>query len=374
MKYLKKSLVGRTPYYSKMINEGIILNANESAFNTPKEIIELVKKELDKVDLRRYPDTDNTYVRECLAKAYNIDIKNITIGVGSDQMLDCIFKSLIEDEYIIACNPTFSMYKEYASYTNGKFIDIDFKEGFIYDTENIIKSAEQIKIRADRLNIINDKIMFLSETDIDLVQESITNLNPKLVIICTPNNPTGSRMERSDLEKIINTTKGVVLIDEAYSEFDETNYDLALKYDNVIVLKTFSKAYALAGITLGYAISCSDLIDTINVVKQPYNISTLSNIIAGIAITNKDLYKENIKEIVKLKDELYNSLCKLGLNPNISYSNFIFVKLNDKIYNHLLESKIYIRRLMYNNEYWYRINTGTKGENEIVIKTIKEAL
>ena len=342
MKYLKKSLVGRTPYYSKMINEGIILNANESAFPTPKKIIELVKKELDNVDLRRYPDTDNTYVRECLAKAYNIDIKNITIGVGSDQMLDCIFRSLIEDEYIIACNPTFSMYKEYASYTNGKFIDIDFKEGFIYDTENIIKA--------------------------------INKYNPKLVIICTPNNPTGSRMERADLEKIINTTKGVVLIDEAYAEFDETNYDLALKYDNVIVLKTFSKAYALAGIRLGYAISCKDLIDTINVVKPPYNISTLSNIIAGIAITNKDLYQENIKEIVKLKDELYNSLCKLGLNPNISYSNFIFVKLNDKIYNHLLENKIYIRRLMYNNEYWYRINTGTKEENEIVIKTIKEAL
>ena len=342
MKYLKKSLVGRTPYYSKMINEGIILNANESAFPTPKKIIELVKKELDNVDLRRYPDTDNTYVRECLAKSYNIGIENITIGVGSDQMLDCIFRSLIEDEYIIACNPTFSMYKEYASYTNGKFIDIDFKEGFIYDTENIIKA--------------------------------INKYNPKLVIICTPNNPTGSRMERADLERVINTTKGVVLIDEAYAEFDETNYDLALKYDNVIVLKTFSKAYALAGIRLGYAISCKDLIDTINVVKPPYNISTLSNIIAGIAITNKDLYQENVKEIVKLKDELYNSLCKLGLNPNISYSNFIFVKLNNKIYNHLLENKIYIRRLMYNNEYWYRINTGTKEENEILIKTIKEAL
>ena len=75
MKYLKKSLVGRTPYYSKMINEGIILNANESAFPTPKKIIELVKKELDNVDLRRYPDTDNTYVRECLAKSYNMVLK-----------------------------------------------------------------------------------------------------------------------------------------------------------------------------------------------------------------------------------------------------------------------------------------------------------
>ncbi len=342
MKYIKKSLDGRTPYYSKMITDGIILNANESAFPTPKKIIDLVKEELDKIDFRRYPDTDNLVVREALAKNYNTDIKNITCGVGSDQLLDCIFRSLIEDEYILACNPTFSMYKEYASYTNGKFIDIDFLDGFIYDTKKIL--------------------------------ESIDKYNPKLIIICSPNNPTGSIMERSDLELIIKKTKGVVLLDEAYSEFYKSNYDLALKYDNVIVLKTFSKAYALAGIRLGYAISSIDLIDTINVVKPPYNLSTLSQIIASIAIKNKDLYKENIDLIVKLKDELYNSLVELNLNPNKSYSNFIFVRLNDKIYNHLLENKIYIRRLSYNNEFWYRINTGTKEENDILIKTIKEVL
>ena len=342
MKYIKKSLDGRTPYYSKMITDGIILNANESAFTTPKKIIDLVKEELDKIDLRRYPDTDNLVVREALAKNYNTDIKNITCGVGSDQLLDCIFRSLIDDEYILACNPTFSMYKEYASYTNGKFIDIDFLDGFIYDTKKIL--------------------------------ESIDKYNPKLIIICSPNNPTGSIMERSDLELIIKKTKGVVLLDEAYSEFYKSNYDLALKYDNVIVLKTFSKAYALAGIRLGYAISSIDLIDTINVVKPPYNLSTLSQIIASIAIKNKDLYKENIDLIVKLKDELYNSLVELNLNPNKSYSNFIFVRLNDKIYNHLLENKIYIRRLSYNNEFWYRINTGTKEENDILIKTIKEVL
>ena len=342
MKYIKKSLDGRTPYYSKMITDGIILNANESAFPTPKKIIDLVKEELDKIDLRRYPDTDNLVVREALAKNYNTDIKNITCGVGSDQLLDCIFRSLIDDEYILACNPTFSMYKEYASYTNGKFIDIDFLDGFIYDTKKIL--------------------------------ESIDKYNPKLIIICSPNNPTGSIMERSDLELIIKKTKGVVLLDEAYSEFYKSNYDLALKYDNVIVLKTFSKAYALAGIRLGYAISSIDLIDTINVVKPPYNLSTLSQIIASIAIKNKDLYKENIDLIVKLKDELYNSLVELNLKPNKSYSNFIFVRLNDKIYNHLLENKIYIRRLSYNNEFWYRINTGTKEENDILIKTIKEVL
>ena len=342
MKYIKKSLENRTPYYSKMIEDGIILNANESAFKTPKKIMDLIKAELDNVDLRRYPDTDNLYVRSRIAKSYNIDITNVTCGVGSDQLLDCIFRSLIEDEYILACNPTFSMYKEYASYTNGKFIDIDFLDGFIYDVKTI--------------------------------KESIKKYNPKLIIVCSPNNPTGSIMERSDLEEIIKLTNGVVLLDEAYSEFDKSNYDLAIKYDNVIVLKTFSKAYALAGIRLGYAISSVDLIDTLNVVKPPYNLSTISQIAAGIAIENKDLYKDQIAEIVKLKDELYNDLLKLGLKPTKSYSNFIFLKFSDKVYENLLKNKIYIRKLMYNNEFWYRINTGTKEENKVLIEKIKEAL
>ena len=343
MKYLKKSLQGRTPYYSKEIKDGIILNANESAFETPKEIVELVKKELDKIDLRRYPDTDNTLIRESLANAYGIDTTNITIGVGSDQLLDCIFKSLIDDEYIISCTPTFSMYKEYASFTSGKFIDVDFKDdiNFEFDTEKII--------------------------------ENIKKYNPKLVIICSPNNPTGSAIKRSDLEKILttaNTTNSVVLLDEAYSEFHETNFDLIKKYDNLIVLKTFSKAYALAGIRLGYAIANKDLIDTLNVVKPPYNMSCISSIIASIAIKNKHLYDDNIKKIIELKNKLYDDLQKLGLNPVKSYSNFIFIKLNDKIYNHLLENKIYIRRLKYKDEFWHRITVGTESENNVLIKNI----
>ena len=347
MKYLKKSLIGKTPYYSKEIKEGIILNANESAFETPKEIIELVKKELDKLNLKKYPDTDNTLVRESIAKSYGVDIANVTIGVGSDQLLDCIFKSLIDDEYIISMNPTFSMYKEYASFTGGKFIDIDFKDdvSFGFDVEKFIVAIKEYK--------------------------------PKITIICSPNNPTGSAILRNDLEKILTIAKelnSVVLLDEAYSEFHETNFDLINKYDNLIILKTFSKAYALAGIRLGYALACKDLIDTINVVKPPYNMSRVSSLIASIAINNKGLYDNNIQKIKSLRDDLYSELEKLNLKPVKSYSNFIFVKLNDKIFNHLQDNKIYIRRLKYKDEFWHRITVGTKEENEILLKTINEVL
>lgn len=347
MKYLKKSLEGKIPYYCKEITNGIILNANESAFETPKEIIELAKEELDKIDLRRYPDTDNTLIRESLANAYGVDITNITIGVGSDQILDCIFKSLIDDEYIISCTPTFSMYKEYASFTGGKFIDISFKDdiNFEFDTEKII--------------------------------ETMKKFNPKLVIICSPNNPTGSAIKRDDLVEILNSayeSNSVVLLDEAYAEFHETNYDLINKYDNLLVLKTFSKAYALAGIRLGYVLASKDLIDTLNVVKPPYNMSRISSVIASIAIKNKNLYNENIKKIIDLKNKLYDELQKLNLHPVKSYSNFIFLKLNDDIFNHLLKNKIYIRRMKYKNEYWHRITTGTESENKILIEKIKEVL
>lgn len=347
MKYLKKTLEGKEPYYSKEITDGIILNANESAFETPIEIIEMVKAEIDKLDLRRYPDTDNTLIRESIAESYGIDTASVTIGVGSDQLLDCIFKSLIDNENVISCTPTFSMYKEYASFTNGKFIDIDFKDdiNFEFDTEKIL--------------------------------ESIKKYTPKLVIICSPNNPTGSAITRSDLEKILmaaNTVNSVVLLDEAYSEFHETNFDLIKKHDNLIVLKTFSKAYALAGIRLGYAIADKNLIDTLNVVKPPYNMSRVSSLIASIAIKNKKLYDDNIKKIIELKNKLYDDLQKLNLNPVKSYSNFIFIKLNDEIYNHLLENKIYIRRLKYKDSFWHRITVGTEAENKKLIDTISKCI
>lgn len=144
MKYLRKSLIGKKVCYSKKITDGIILNANESAFSTPRKIIDLVKKELDNLDLRRYPDTDVNFLRERLARAYGIKMQNLICGVGSDQILDCIFRSLIDDEYVIESNPTFSMYKEYISYTNGKLIDIDLTAEFKFDIEKILAAIKNI--------------------------------------------------------------------------------------------------------------------------------------------------------------------------------------------------------------------------------------
>ena len=134
------------------------------------------------------------------------------------------------------------------------------------------------------------------------------------------------------------------------------------------------KADVLAGIRLCYVLASKDLIDTLDVVKSPYNRSRVSSVIASIAIKNKNLYNENIKKIIDLKNKLFDELQKLNLHPVKSYSNFIFIKLNDNIFNHLLDNKIYIRRMNYKNEYWHRITTGTESENKILIEKIKEVI
>lgn len=343
MKYIRKSFKDRIPYYSAMITDGIILNANEACYETPKEIKDFITSYINECDLRRYPDTDCLMLKEEIAKRYNVSINNVICGVGSDQLLDCIFRSIIEDENIVIGNPTFSMYKEYSSYTKGNVIEVKYNEDFTYNTKEILVSIDKY--------------------------------NPKLVIICTPNNPTGSIMERNDVIEVINKTNGVVVIDEAYGEFaDESLIDLATKYDNVIVLKTFSKAFALAGIRVGYAISSSDNIDTLNVVKPPYNLSSLSIAASSYAIRHKELYADNIKMVKHLREELYKELKALNIEVYPSKANFLWMCLNEKIVEKLKEEKIYIRKLMYNNNEYYRITVGNKEENQKLLEIIKEAL
>lgn len=343
MKYIKEDLKDRVPYYSAMITDGVILNANESCFDTPKEIKEFASKYIMESDLKRYPDTDCLMLRKSLAKKYNVDVNNIMCGVGSDQLLDCVFRSIVDNEYVLIANPTFSMYKEYCSYTNGKIIEIDFKENFVYDTDKIL--------------------------------EGIQKYNPKLVIICSPNNPTGSIMEKEDVIRVINEAKGIVLIDEAYGEFmGYSLVDLATCYDNVIVLKTFSKAYALAGIRVGYAISTKDNIDMLNIVKPPYNLSSLSIAIASYAIDNAYLYSDSVKRIMDLRLDLYNALKGLNIEVYPSNANFLWVKLKTEIYENLLRNKIYIRKLLYNKDVYYRITVGTSLENDLLLRAIKEVL
>ena len=248
MKYMKKSFSKMVPYHSKLITDGIILNANEAPYNPPLEIIELSKEEMNNVDYNRYPDMDEVLLNEAIAKCYKIDPANISCGVGSDELLDVCFRAVLEkDDIALGFTPSFSMYQVFAELVGAKFIGVKGDDNYLFNVDDMINKIKEI--------------------------------NPKLVVICSPNNPTGQYFSEKDVRRIIESTNALVLLDLAYIDFAEKDYcKISLEYDNVISFKTFSKAMALPSIRCGYCISNKDNIDMINAVKAPYSLSTFSQI------------------------------------------------------------------------------------------------
>lgn len=336
MKYIKESFKDLEYYFSPNIEDGIILNANESPYNPPKQVIDEYFNRLKDVNFNRYPDMQNLKLCNAIAKRYNVNANNVTCGVGSDELLEVTFKAALEDnDIVLSFSPSFSMYKVFASLEGA-----DFKEVFLNE-ENGFPVDEMIS--------------------------KINEYNPKLVLICSPNNPTGAFLEKEDVIRIIKATKGLVILDLAYIDFAYEDYtNLAMEYENVIAFRTFSKAMSLPSIRCGYAISNEENIKMINCVKAPYSLSIPSQIMAEIAISNYDLYKNNINNIINERNRVYKEL-KKHFNVFDSNANFLYLKLNDDIYNDLLANKIYIRKMK--ND-MYRISIGTKYENDELLKVV----
>ncbi len=341
MKYMKKSFEGMVPYHSKLIEDGIILNANESPILPPDKVVKEIKEKIVNIDFNRYPDMDEVKLNKAIAKKFGIKPENVSSGVGSDELLDVVFRATLEvGDNVVGFTPSFSMYKVFAE----------------------LVGANYIPVLGDKNNIFN----------VDDMIEKIAEFNPKLVIICSPNNPTGQYFTEKEIRKIIESTNALIALDLAYIDFASKDYTtIALDYDNVISFRTFSKAMALPSIRVGYAISKKENIDMIDAIKAPYSVTTISQIAAEIAISNFDLYKGQIKMIVNEREKLYNALSKLGFNVFKSEANFIYVLMDDRFNQALLKEKIYIRNF---KSGVYRITVGSPYENEKLLEVLKNEI
>lgn len=342
MKYLKKEFKKLKPYHSAHISDGIILNANESPLNIPLEIKEEFKKVIDGLDFNRYPDTDNRKLLKAIADNYALEEENVCAGVGSDEMLDCIFKSVTSiGDFVLVPHPSFTMYKQMGFYYGTKVIEVKLDNEFKYNVDEFIKN--------------------------------IKKYNPKLIFLCVPNNPTGTIMSNQEVERILKASNGLVVVDEAYAEFcDISAISLINKYENLMVLRTFSKAYRLAGIRTGYALSSKENIDMLNVVKMPYNLNVLSNEMAILAIRNKELFLSNLSATKNELKRTSKALKDLGIKVYESHANFIWCELSEKVKQALADKNIYIRNIMYEDVQYSRISIGKAEEMEEFIKVVRE--
>lgn len=299
----------------------------------------------DELKLNLYPDGDSSLLRDEIGKYLNVDPNNIVAGNGSSEMIELVMKAFIDKgDIILSFIPTFSMYQIFSQIYSAKFIGINCNENFVQDVDVLIEEAKNIK--------------------------------PKIIFICNPNNPTGYLMNKYEIKKLLNNTDSLVVVDEAYIEFAQGSMvEYISQYENLIVLRTLSKAFGLAAIRVGYMVSDKHIINIINKVKSPYNLNSISQYVGVKALREKEKMFQYVEEVKKERKYLYNKLKKFPIEVYPSNGNFIFFKSEvSKLDEKLNEKGILIRSFSKDLENHYRVTVGNRWENEEFIKSLKEIL
>tara|TARA_R110000868_G_scaffold348409_4_gene609496 strand:+ start:6197 stop:7240 length:1044 start_codon:yes stop_codon:yes gene_type:complete len=310
----------------------VFLDANENPFEN---------------GVNRYPDPHQNKLKTLLSEIKSIPTQNILLGNGSDEVLDLIFRMFCEPnkDNVIILPPTYGMYEVLANLNAIKTIKVPLSETFQPNVNEIISSA---------------------------------NSNTKLLFLCSPNNPTGNSFLTNDIEQLLKTFNGIVVIDEAYIDFSEQQSWLHRleEFPNLIVTQTLSKAYGMAGIRLGTCYASSEIITVLNNIKPPYNVSELTQQKAFENLKNNNLTKGQIANILNERDSLITELKTIDFVSKIypSDANFILIKVDDanKRYDQLIGKGIVVRNRTTQQgcENCLRITVGTPIENKRLLEVL----
>ena len=333
-------------------NYNIIVNANENPFDFPDALKKELNDEIMRMPLNRYPDPSATALREQLADYVGVDADQIICGCGSDEIMSMLNQTFINPgDVVISHAPSSSMYQIWSVIGGADFIWVPDNDDLYPDVENIINTA---KLK-----------------------------NAKLIYLCSPNNPTGSLLPRHDVIDILEETNALVILDEAYIEFKKEGdlTDIVNEYNNVIVLRTLSKAFGLAGIRCGYAVGPKPLIDMMYKVKSPYNLNKLTQAAAVIALKHRDTLLKNVEILNSERQRLYEFLKGLKGVTRVypTASNFIYFEVPDgaPLYDALLDEGILVKYLKHDvsdDVDHIRLTVGSPEENDAVIKVLKRSL
>lgn len=295
-------------------------------------------------EYNRYPDSHQVLLKKAIGLQKNIATENIFLGNGSDECIDLLYRCFCNPgrDNVIICPPTYGMYEVSANINDAEVRKAVLLQNFQLDLKAIKKLIDS---------------------------------NTKMIWLCSPNNPTGNSINVNDIKLLLNNFKGLIVIDEAYIDFAKQPSfvkDLNI-YPNMVILQTFSKAWGLAALRLGMAFASAEIINVLNNVKPPYNISGATQKLALEALQETDKLNDSIKELVRLKTVLQYNLVKTDIVEQVylSDANFLLVRVKDaaKLYAYLLNKGIVVRNranIILCDE-CLRITVGTKYENESLI-------
>ena len=343
---VRKNIVNLKPYTSARDenSSGILLDANENSLGS-------TFNEIKDLNLNRYPDPNQNDLRDLISAYLDVSKENLFFGVGSDEIIDLLIRIFCEPgkDKILIPEPTYGMYKVTADINNVPAVRVLLNDDFQIDLKEINKNFTR---------------------DI------------KIIFLCSPNNPTGNLLRKDDVLGLCKKNNSIVIVDEAYIDFAES-FSLINEvgnYPNLVVMRTFSKAWGLAGARLGYCVANEEIVKILFKVKAPYNINSLTRFALGKALNNVKLKNSYVKTIIEERENLKKELLLL---PGVSKvfdsdANFLLIKCTNAktILKKLAERKIIIRDRSSQPklEGCLRISVGTKEENKILLNALKGIL
>ena len=339
---IRPDLLAMKPYSSAR-NEftgraRIFLDANENPYGSSFRGV---------TGLNRYPDPLQTELKKRITDITGIQPERIIAGNGSDELLDLLVRAttIPGESNVITISPTYGMYRVVAETNNLEVKEALPGEDFILDAEKILKAVDN---------------------------------NTRIIFICSPNNPTGNLAPAREVHRLVKQFDGLIIIDEAYIDFSGTDGFLSLihEYENIFILRTFSKAQGMAGARLGIGYGHPDLVSVLNSIKMPYNVNSLTLAAALNALDREEVCRSQVERIIISREKLRLELSKVKSIKKIfpSSANFLLVRLDNPkgLYDYLLGKGIVVRDRsnMPLCEGCLRISVGTEYENEILIEEI----
>jgi len=325
----------------------IKLNQNENPYGLPEAFQRDMAEVCSRMEWNRYPEIDGKSLREPLSRGLGVDPDTLVLGNGSNELLMAVMTTLLEPgRRLVVVEPTFSLYRHLGKVTGADVEVLPFEGMFEFPTEKLA--------------------------------QALADPRTSLCVLCSPNNPTGSILSLEQVQRFLKVAWGTLLIDEAYVDFSSQNFMPLLKeYPNLILTRTFSKAWAFAGIRLGYALSSPNLAKEMTKALLPFRISRLTLEAGKILLKYESWIKDRVVEIVKERERLFGLLDELeGIMAYPSQANFVLTRPEQEarsLFSKLVEQSILIRDV---SAYPFldnhvRISVGTPEENNLLVKTIK---
>ena len=318
----------------KGLRANVFLDANENPYNAP---------------INRYPDPLQQDVKKKISSLKSVPVENMFLGNGSDEAIDIIFRifCIPKCDNVVSIEPTYGMYEVCANINDVEYRKVLLDDKFDFDADSLLKACDE---------------------------------NTKVIFVCSPNNPTGNNLSRNQIERLLVEFQGIVVIDEAYSDFStERPFRLDLgKYPNLIVLNTFSKAWGCASIRLGMAYASAEIIQLFNKVKYPYNVNLLTQEKALKVLSDITKIHQRINAIVESRNNLIDAFSQLPICSRVypTDANFFLAKVCDanQIYNYLIKKGIVVRNrhnITLCND-CLRITIGSNEENRLLLSALRQ--